>query len=161
MQLVLSLNSFIGRGNSVGDLSSGYGIDYEVIRQSSAAMELCFSQAIAYTVMPYSCFEVRSSGNLSTQYSLPQASVVRNVLLEGLGHSILSLWGPEAGGDWARWSVRRFFQGFHNWTLNPFHMMGVAGVLGGSQIFGVAFSNKRWSQWQDYGLVLQVLWVQR
>jgi photosystem II P680 reaction center D2 protein len=83
-----------------------------------------------------------------------------------------------------------FFQGFHNWTLNPFHMMGVAGVLGvallcaihgatmentlfedgdgentfrafnptqaeetysmvttnrfWSQIFGVAFSNKRW-----------------
>ena len=81
-------------------------------------------------------------------------------------------------------------QGFHNWTLNPFHMMGVAGVLGAallcaihgatventlfedgdgsntfrafnptqaeetysmvtanrfwSQIFGVAFSNKRW-----------------
>jgi photosystem II P680 reaction center D2 protein len=23
-----------------------------------------------------------------------------------------------------------FFQGFHNWTLNPFHMMGVTGVLG-------------------------------
>ena len=22
-----------------------------------------------------------------------------------------------------------FFQGFHNWTLNPFHMMGVAGVV--------------------------------
>ncbi|KAL5646561.1 hypothetical protein ACJX0J_000240 [Zea mays] len=76
-----------------------------------------------------------------------------------------------------------FFQGFHNWTLNPFHMMGVAGVLGAAllcaihgatmamvqipsgafnptqdeetysmvtanrfwvQIFGVAFSNKRW-----------------
>ena len=83
-----------------------------------------------------------------------------------------------------------FIQGFHNWTLNPFHMLGVAGVLGGallsaihgatvlgalyrdgasfstfrafsptqpeetysmvtanrfwSQIFGVAFSNKRW-----------------
>ena len=83
-----------------------------------------------------------------------------------------------------------FFQGFHNWTLNPFHMMGVAGVLGAallcaihgatventlfedgdgsntfrafnptqaeetysmvtanrfwSQIFGVAFANKRW-----------------
>ena len=83
-----------------------------------------------------------------------------------------------------------FVQGFHNWTLNPFHMMGVAGILGGallsaihgatvvntlyrdgesfstfrafaptqpeetysmvtanrfwSQIFGVAFSNKRW-----------------
>lgn len=83
-----------------------------------------------------------------------------------------------------------FIQGFHNWTLNPFHMMGVAGILGGallsaihgatvvntiyqdglsystfrafsptqpeetysmvtanrfwSQIFGVAFANKRW-----------------
>jgi len=83
-----------------------------------------------------------------------------------------------------------FLQGFHNWTLNPFHMMGVAGVLGAallsaihgatvvntifqdgssfstfrafspsqpqetysmltanrfwSQIFGLAFSNKRW-----------------
>ncbi|CAL0314889.1 unnamed protein product [Lupinus luteus] len=83
-----------------------------------------------------------------------------------------------------------FFQGFHNWTLNPFHMMGVTGILGAtllcdihgatkknilfedddganalcsfnptqaeetysmvtanrfwSQIFGVAFSNKRW-----------------
>jgi photosystem II P680 reaction center D2 protein len=83
-----------------------------------------------------------------------------------------------------------FLQAFHNWTLNPFHMMGVAGILGGallsaihgatvvnslfqdgaayttfrsfspsqpeetysmvtanrfwSQIFGVAFSNKRW-----------------
>jgi len=83
-----------------------------------------------------------------------------------------------------------FIQGFHNWTLNPFHMMGVAGILGGallcaihgatvqntlyedgtasntfkafdptqeeetysmvtanrfwSQIFGIAFSNKRW-----------------
>ena len=83
-----------------------------------------------------------------------------------------------------------FVQGFHNWTLNPAHMAGVAGVLGGallsaihgatvvnclyldgrsastfrafspaqpeetysmatanrfwSQVFGVAFSNKRW-----------------
>lgn len=83
-----------------------------------------------------------------------------------------------------------FLQGFHNWTLNPFHMMGVAGILGAallsaihgatvvntifqdgsafttfrafspsqpqetysmltanrfwSQIFGLAFSNKRW-----------------
>ena len=24
-----------------------------------------------------------------------------------------------------------FLQGFHNWKLNPFHMMGVAGILGG------------------------------
>jgi photosystem II P680 reaction center D2 protein len=25
-----------------------------------------------------------------------------------------------------------FFQGFHNWTLNPFHMMGVVRVLSAS-----------------------------
>ena len=23
-----------------------------------------------------------------------------------------------------------FLQGFHNWSLNPFHMMGVAGIIG-------------------------------
>jgi hypothetical protein len=27
-----------------------------------------------------------------------------------------------------------FFQGVHNWTLNPFHMMGVAGVLGAAPL---------------------------
>lgn len=31
-----------------------------------------------------------------------------------------------------------FFQGFHNWTLNPFHMMGVAGVLGAALLCGAA-----------------------
>ncbi|XBH84897.1 hypothetical protein VPH35_072957 [Triticum aestivum] len=172
-----------------------------------------------------------------------------------LAHSLLLLWGPEAQGEFTRWSLHGafaligfmlrqfelarsiqlrpynaisfsgpiavfvsvfliyplgqsgwffapsfgvvaifgfilFFQGFHNWMLNPFHMMGVAGVLGASllcaihgvtventlfedsdgantfrafnptqaeetysmvtanrfwsQIFGVAFSNKRW-----------------
>ena len=30
-----------------------------------------------------------------------------------------------------------FFQGFHNWTLNPFHMMGVAGVLGGALLCAI------------------------
>ena len=37
-----------------------------------------------------------------------------------------------------------FLQGFHNWTLNPFHMMGVAGILGGallSAIHGVTVEN--------------------
>ncbi|KAJ6973749.1 hypothetical protein NC653_033933 [Populus alba x Populus x berolinensis] len=28
-----------------------------------------------------------------------------------------------------------FFQGFHNWTLNPFHMMGVPGVLGAALLY--------------------------
>ena len=101
-------------------------------------------------------------------------------------------------GSLRRLSVSRRFSAsysssrdIHNWTLNPFHMMGVAGILGGallsaihgvtventlyedgeqantfkafdstqeeetysmvtanrfwSQIFGIAFSNKRWT----------------
>jgi len=30
-----------------------------------------------------------------------------------------------------------FFQGFHNWTLNPFHMMGVTGVLGAALLCAI------------------------
>ncbi|KAL7598925.1 hypothetical protein Lser_V15G23214 [Lactuca serriola] len=98
-----------------------------------------------------------------------------------------------------------FFQGFHNWTLNPFHMMGVAGVLGTallcaihgatventlfedgdwantfrafnptqaeetysmvtancfwSQIFGVAFSNKRWLHFFMLFVPVTGLWM--
>merc|ERR1711920_1222442 len=98
-----------------------------------------------------------------------------------------------------------FLQGFHNWTLNPFHMMGVAGILGGallcaihgatventlfedgdgantfkaftptqseetysmvtanrywSQIFGVAFSNKRWLHFFMLFVPVMGLWT--
>merc|ERR1712100_520959 len=98
-----------------------------------------------------------------------------------------------------------FFQGFHNWTLNPFHMMGVAGVLGAallcaihgatventlfedgdgsntfrafnptqaeetysmvtanrfwSQIFGVAFANKRWLHFFMLFVPVTGLWI--
>lgn len=98
-----------------------------------------------------------------------------------------------------------FFQGFHNYTLNPFHMMGVAGVLGGallcaihgatventlfkdtksyntfsgfaatqaeetysfvtanrywSQIFGIAFSNKRWLHFFMLFVPVTGLWM--
>ncbi|MGK7873559.1 MAG: photosystem II D2 protein (photosystem q(a) protein), partial [Xenococcaceae cyanobacterium] len=98
-----------------------------------------------------------------------------------------------------------FLQGFHNWTLNPFHMMGVAGVLGGallcaihgatventlfedsdeadtfrafeptqaeetysmvtanrfwSQIFGIAFSNKRWLHFFMLFVPVTGLWM--
>ena len=98
-----------------------------------------------------------------------------------------------------------FLQGFHNWTLNPFHMMGVAGILGGallsaihgatvvntiyrdgesfttfrafspgqpeetysmltanrfwSQVFGVAFSNKRWLHFFLLFVPVAALWV--
>ena len=30
-----------------------------------------------------------------------------------------------------------FLQGFHNWTLNPFHMMGVAGILDGALLCAI------------------------
>ncbi|KAL4190792.1 hypothetical protein AMTRI_Chr07g77510 [Amborella trichopoda] len=30
-----------------------------------------------------------------------------------------------------------FFQGFHNWTLNPFHMMAAAGVLGAAMLCAI------------------------
>jgi photosystem II P680 reaction center D2 protein len=30
-----------------------------------------------------------------------------------------------------------FLQGFHNWTLNPFHMMGVGGILGGALLSAI------------------------
>ena len=98
-----------------------------------------------------------------------------------------------------------FLQGFHNWTLNPFHMMGVAGILGGAllsamygatvvntiyrdgstfttfrafspsqpeetysmvtanrfraQVFGVAFSNKRWLHFFMLFVPLTGLWT--
>ena len=98
-----------------------------------------------------------------------------------------------------------FLQGFHNWTLNPFHMMGVGGILGAgllsaihggtvintiyqdgalyttfrafspnhpeetysmltanrfwSQIFGVAFSNKRWLHFFILFVPLTACWT--
>ena len=30
-----------------------------------------------------------------------------------------------------------FLQAFHNWTLNPFHMMGVSGILGGALLSAI------------------------
>jgi photosystem II P680 reaction center D2 protein len=98
-----------------------------------------------------------------------------------------------------------FLQGFHNWTLNPLHMMGVCGIFGGallsaihgatvvntlyedaraystfrafsptmpeetysmvtanrfwSQIFGVAFSNKRWLHFFMLFVPLAGMWT--
>ncbi|KAF8046048.1 hypothetical protein N665_0221s0042 [Sinapis alba] len=66
-----------------------------------------------------------------------------------LAHSLLLLWGPEAQGDFTRWcqlgglwafvALHGAFAliGFHNWTLNPFHMMGVAGVLGAALLCAI------------------------
>ena len=139
-------------------------------------------------------------------FSGPIAVFVSVFLIYPLGQS--SWFFAPSFGVAAIFRFLLFLQGFHNWTLNPFHMMGVAGILGGallsaihgvtventlyedgeqantfkafdstqeeetysmvtanrfwSQIFGIAFSNKRWSftslcslflSW-DFGLVL-------
>ena len=121
-----------------------------------------------------------------------------------------SIHSDSSVGSLRRVSVSRRFsasfsssRGFHNWTLNPFHMMGVAGILGGallsaihgvtventlyqdgeqantfkafdstqeeetysmvtanrfwSQIFGIAFSNKRWLHFLCSSFLLWVL----
>jgi photosystem II P680 reaction center D2 protein len=121
-------------------------------------------------------------------FSGPIAVFVSVFLLYQLGQA--SWFFAPSFGVAAIFRFLLFLQGFHNWTLNPFHMMGVAGILGGallcaihgatventlfedgdsantfraftptqseetysmvtanrfwSQIFGVAFSNKRW-----------------
>ena len=121
-------------------------------------------------------------------FSGPIAVFVSVFLIYPLGQS--SWFFAPSFGVSAIFRFLLFLQGFHNWTLNPFHMMGVAGILGGallsaihgvtventlyedgeqsntfkafqsdqeeetysmvtanrfwSQIFGIAFSNKRW-----------------
>lgn len=121
-------------------------------------------------------------------FSAPIAVFVATFLVYPLGQS--SWFFAPSFGVTAIFRFLLFFQGFHNYTLNPFHMMGVAGVLGAallcaihgatvqntlfkdtdgrntfrgfsttqaeetysmvtanrfwSQIFGIAFSNKRW-----------------
>jgi photosystem II P680 reaction center D2 protein len=121
-------------------------------------------------------------------FSAPIATYIATFLIYPLGQS--GWFFAPSFGVAAIFRFILFVQGFHNFTLNPFHMMGVAGVLGGallcaihgatventlyedtrgfntfsgfsptqgeetysfvtanrfwSQIFGIAFSNKRW-----------------
>jgi photosystem II P680 reaction center D2 protein len=121
-------------------------------------------------------------------FSGPIAVYISVFLIYPLGQS--SWFFAPSFGVAAIFRFLLFLQGFHNWTLNPNHMMGVAGILGGallsaihgstvvntiyqdgsalttfrafsptqpeetysmvtanrfwSQIFGLAFSNKRW-----------------
>ncbi|MGG6270088.1 photosystem II D2 protein (photosystem q(a) protein) [Leptolyngbya sp. AN03gr2] len=136
-------------------------------------------------------------------FSAPIAVFVATFLIYPLGQSSW-FFGPSFGVA-AIFRFLLFVQGFHNYTLNPFHMMGVAGVLGGallcaihgatventlfrdgsgyntfgsfsatqqeetysfltanrfwSQIFGVAFSNKRWLHFFMLFVPVTGLWM--
>ncbi|KAI3887922.1 hypothetical protein MKW92_002796 [Papaver armeniacum] len=136
-------------------------------------------------------------------FSGPIAVFVYVFLIYPLGHS--GWFFAPSFGVAAIFRFILFFQGFHNWTLNPFHMMGVVGVLGAallcsihgatventlfedgdgantfrafnptqaeetysmvtanrfwSQIFGVAFSNKRWLHFFMLFVLVTGLWM--
>ena len=42
-----------------------------------------------------------------------------------------------------------FFQGFHNWTLNPFHMMGVACLLGAAPLCAINGATVEKTEFED------------
>lgn len=136
-------------------------------------------------------------------FSGPLAAYVSAFFVYPLGQS--SWFFAPSFGTAAVFRFLLFLQGFHNWTLNPFHMMGVAGVLGGallsaihgatvvntlyqdgaayttfrgfspsqaeetysmltanrfwSQVFGVAFSNKRWLHFFMFFVPVAGLWA--
>ncbi|WAL59780.1 photosystem II D2 protein (photosystem q(a) protein) [Thermocoleostomius sinensis] len=136
-------------------------------------------------------------------FSAPIAVFVATFLVYPLGQS--SWFFAPSFGVAAIFRFVLFVQGFHNYTLNPFHMMGVAGVLGGallcaihgatventlfedtrtystfsgysptqqeetysfvtanrfwSQIFGIAFSNKRWLHFFMLFVPVTGLWM--
>ena len=77
-------------------------------------------------------FEIARSVRLrpynALAFSAPIAVFVSVFLVYPLGQSAW-FFAPSFGVA-AIFRFILFFQGFHNWTLNPFHMMGVAGVLG-------------------------------
>ena len=136
-------------------------------------------------------------------FSGPIAVFVSVFLIYPLGQS--SWFFAPSFGVAAIFRFLLFIQGFHNWTLNPFHMAGVAGILGGallsaihgatventlyedgdgsntfkafeptqneetysmvtanrywSQIFGIAFSNKRFLHFLMFFVPVTGLWV--
>jgi photosystem II P680 reaction center D2 protein len=152
-------------------------------------------------------FEIARSVKLrpynAIAFSAPIAVFVSVFLIYPLGQS--GWFFAPSFGVAAIFRFILFFQGFHNWTLNPFHMMGVAGVLGAallcaihgatventlfedgdgantfrafnptqseetysmvtanrfwSQIFGVAFANKRWLHFFMLFVPVTGLWM--
>ena len=75
----------------------------------------------SYNANRFFCFPSRYSSSVFLMYPLGQSSW---------------FFAPSFGVA-AIFRFLLFFQGFHNWTLNPFHMMGVAGVLGGALLCAI------------------------
>jgi photosystem II P680 reaction center D2 protein len=84
-------------------------------------------------------FEIARSVNLrpynAIAFSAPIAVFVSVFLIYPLGQS--GWFFAPSFGVAAIFRFILFFQGFHNWTLNPFHMMGVAGVLGAALLCAI------------------------
>ena len=68
-------------------------------------------------------------------FSGPIAVFVSVFLMYPLGQS--SWFFAPSFGVAAIFRFLLFLQGFHNWTLNPFHMKGVAGILGGALLCAI------------------------
>ncbi|XP_038889216.1 photosystem II D2 protein-like [Benincasa hispida] len=168
-----------------GDFQNSHGLIGFMLRQ--------FELARSVQLRPYNAIA----------FSGPIAVFVSVFLIYPLGQS--GWFFAPSFGVAAIFRFILFFQGFHNWTLNPFHMMGVAGVLGAallwrfhgatventlfedgdgantfrafnptqaeetysmvtanrfwSQIFGVAFSNKRWLHFFMLFVPVTGLWM--
>ena len=68
-------------------------------------------------------------------FSGPIATYTSVFLIYPLGQS--SWYFAPSFGIAAIFRFLLFLQGFHNWTLNPFHMMGVGGILGGALLSAI------------------------
>ena len=188
---VLSFRAISSAGSNLGDsglfvaLHGAFALIGFMLRQ--------FELARLIGIRPYNAIA----------FSGPIAVFVSVFLIYPLGQS--SWFFAPSFGVAAIFRFLLFLQGFHNWTLNPFHMMGVAGILGGallsaihgvtventlyedgeqantfkafdstqeeetysmvtanrfwSQIFGIAFSNKRWLHFFMLFVPVMGLWT--
>ena len=188
---VLSLRGTFSGGSSLGD--SGILWHSTELFALIGFMLRQFELARLIGIRPYNAIA----------FSGPIAVFVSVFLIYPLGQS--SWFFAPSFGVAAIFRFLLFLQGFHNWTLNPFHMMGVAGILGGallsaihgvtventlyedgeqantfkafdstqeeetysmvtanrfwSQIFGIAFSNKRWLHFFMLFVPVMGLWT--
>jgi photosystem II P680 reaction center D2 protein len=94
-------------------------------------------------------------------FSGPIATYTSVFLIYPLGQS--SWYFAPSFGIAAIFRFLLFLQGFHNWTLNPFHMMGVGGILGGALLSAIHGATVINTIYQDVHLLSQkklIQWLQ-